>query len=97
MKIFVKSLQKFVQWESHGERKFINAMAKSSVIADFVEQPIQIKYGEAENEIYVPDFLIRTEEGLAFILEIKFRKQLADFTVRRKAEAASAYHCCRRC
>ena len=89
--IFVKSLQKFVQWESHGERRFIKAMAKSSVIADFVEQPIQIKYGEAENEIYVPDFLIRTEEGLAFILEIKFRKQLADFTVRRKAEAASAY------
>ena len=89
--IFLESLQKFVQWESHGERRFINAMAKSTVIVDFVEQPIQIKYGEAENETYIPDFLIRTEEGLAFVLEIKFRKQIADYAVMQKADAASKY------
>lgn len=89
--IFLESLQKFVQWESHGERRFINAMAKSTVIVDFVEQPIQIKYGEAENETYIPDFLIRTEEGLAFVLEIKFRKQIADYAVMQKADAASKF------
>ena len=89
--IFLESLQKVVQWESHGERRFINAMTSSSIIVDFVEQPIQIKYGETGNENYIPDFLIRTEEGLAFIIEIKFRKQLADYTVMQKAEAASNY------
>jgi hypothetical protein len=89
--IFLENLQKVVQWESHGERRFINAMANSSIIVDFVEQPIQIKYGETGNDNYIPDFLIRTEEGLAFIIEIKFRKQMADYTVMQKAEAASNY------
>lgn len=89
--VYSESLQRYVQWESHGERKFIKAMENSSIITDFVEQPIKIKYGLNDDKLYVPDFLIRTSEGLAFVVEIKFRKQLADYEVLCKADAASKY------
>jgi hypothetical protein len=89
--IYAESLQRYVQWESHGERKFIKAMENSSIITDFVEQPIRIRYGLGGDKLYVPDFLIRTSEGLVFVVEIKFRKQLADYEVLCKAKAASEY------
>jgi len=89
--LYAESLQRYVQWESHGERKFIKAMENSSIITDFVEQPIRIRYGLDGDKLYVPDFLIRTSEGLVFVVEIKFRKQLADYEVLCKAKAASEY------
>ena len=88
---FSKSLEKLVQWESQGELKLIKAMEKSSIISEFVEQPIEIDYEFNGKRKYVPDFMIRTEEGLIFVLEVKFRMQLADAQVLEKAAAANQY------
>ena len=88
---FSESLKKLIQWESHGELKLIKAMEKSSIIKDFVEQPIEIDYEFNGQRKYIPDFMIRTEEGLIFVLEVKFRKQLADARVLAKSAAATQY------
>ena len=89
--VYSANLQRYIQWESYGELRFIKAMENSSIIADFVEQPIRIQYGDDEKRAYVPDFLIRTTEGLAFVLEIKYKLQLADYNVLMKAQEASLY------
>jgi hypothetical protein len=88
--IFSKILGRTVQWESWGERKFIESLDKSSIIRDFAEQAVQINFvHEGQPRTYFVDLLLRTIEDLTVAVEIKSPVMLADHGVLLKARAAT--------
>lgn len=89
--LYSKTLGRFVQWESQGERRFIEALDRSSVVTEFAEQPVEIQFFHAGRfwKYYV-DLLIRTEDDLTIAVEIKAPVMLADHFVLAKARAAES-------
>ncbi len=89
--LYSKTLGRLVQWESQGERRFIEALDRSSVVTEFAEQPVEIKFSYAGRvRKYFVDFLIRTEDDLTIAVEIKAPVMLADRFVLAKARAAES-------
>ncbi len=91
--VFVSCLQQMVAYESSGERRLIRALDQCSVVDQFAAQALEIPYFDPEfgQRTYFPDLLLRTTEGLVFVIEIKARPLLADREVQLKAAAAEAY------
>lgn len=89
--LYSKTLGRFVQWESQGERQFIEALDRSSVVTEFAEQPVEIQFFYAGRVWkYYVDLLIRTEHDLTIAVEIKVPVMLADRFVLAKARAAES-------
>jgi hypothetical protein len=87
--LYSKTLGRFVQWESQGERRFIEALDRSSVVSEFAEQPFEIQFVyDGRVRKYYVDLLIRTDEDLTIAVEIKAPVMLADRFVLAKAKAA---------
>lgn len=87
--LYSKTLNRFVQWESHGERQFIEALDRSTIITEFAEQPVEIQFVHAGRiRKYYVDLLIKTAEDLTIAVEIKSPVMLADSDVLIKAQAA---------
>lgn len=89
---YSKTLQRLVEFDSMGERRLIRALDLCTVVTEFAEQPLEIRYEQdSENRTYIPDLLVRTDTDLYFVIEIKGRQQLADRDTLAKAEAAQAH------
>lgn len=88
--VFSKILGRAVQWESWGERKFIESLDRSSIVREFAEQSAQVNFThEGQNRTYFVDILLRTVEDLTVAVEIKSPVMLADHDVLLKARAAT--------
>ncbi len=91
--VFVYCLLRTVAFESDGERRLIRALDKFTIVDQFAAQALEIPYIDPEYgaRTYFPDLLLRTTDGLVFVVEIKSRPLLADREVQLKAAAAEAY------
>ncbi|MEJ6405099.1 TnsA endonuclease N-terminal domain-containing protein [Yoonia sp. 2307UL14-13] len=91
--IFVSCLQRMIAFESDGERRLIRALDQCTIVDQFVAQALEIPYADPEYgaRSYFPDLLLKTTEGLVFVVEIKARPMLADREVQLKADAATDY------
>lgn len=89
---FSQTLQRLVRVESQGEALLVRALDTCGIVDAFAEQAIRIPYTlDGIQRDYIPDLLVRTVEGLAYVIEVKARPQLADRTVQIKARAAEAF------
>lgn len=91
-KAFSRTLQRAVQVESQGEARVVRALDNCGIINAFAEQAIEIPYKiDGSQRVYIPDLLVRTVEGFAYVIEVKARLRLADCAVQYKARAAEDY------
>lgn len=89
---FSRSLKRKVGYDSQGERRLIRALDHGAMVTDFLEQPLEIPYDyQGRSRLYVPDVLIRVDDDLFFVIEIKARQRLADDLTLAKAEAAERH------
>jgi hypothetical protein len=91
--VFSSCLQQMVPFESSGERRLIRALDQCTIVDEFAAQALEIPYYDPEygDRSYYPDLLLKTTEGLVFVVEIKARPLLADRQVQIKANAAETY------
>ena len=91
--VFSSCLQKMIPFESSGERRLIRALDQCTIVDQFAAQALEIPYYDPEygDRNYFPDLLLKTTEGLVFVVEIKARPLLADRQVQLKAAAAEMY------
>ncbi|EJN02512.1 TnsA endonuclease N-terminal domain-containing protein [Phyllobacterium sp. YR531] len=89
---YSKTLQRLIGFDSMGERRLIRALDVCTVVTEFAEQPLEIRYQhDGADRIYIPDLLVRTDTNLFFVIEIKGRNRLADGVTLAKALAAQDY------
>ena len=89
---FSRSLKRKVGYDSQGERRLIRALDHGVMVTDFLEQPLEIPYDfQGRSRVYVPDVLVRVDDDLFFVIEVKARQRLADDLTLAKAEAAQRH------
>ncbi|GGB12809.1 hypothetical protein GCM10011491_45740 [Brucella endophytica] len=89
---YSKTLQRLVGFDSMGERRLIKALDSCTIVTEFVEQPVDIRYHyDGADRIYIPDLLVRTDTDLFFIIEVKGRTRLTDRETLAKAAAAQSH------
>lgn len=89
---FSNKLSRLVALDSSSEKQFLQAVDRSGIIVDFVEQPFEIPYTmHGKTRFYTPDFLVRTVENIQIVVEIKSPLLIADETVQAKALAAQSF------
>lgn len=89
---YSETLQRLVGFDSRGEQRVIRALDICTVVAEFTEQPLGIKYEyNGRERTYIPDLLLKTDMDLVFVIEVKARFQLADHRTLAKAKAAEHY------
>lgn len=89
---FSTTLNRWIDVESEGEAKLVKALDTCSLIDAFAEQAVQIPYEwDGKQQTYTPDLVVKTTEGLVYVIEVKARRQLVDHWVQHKAHAAQQY------
>lgn len=89
---FSSTLRRRIGYDSRGELRLIRALDRGSMATEFLEQPLQIPYEfEGASHSYFPDVLVRVDDDLFFVIEIKARQRLADCLTLAKSEAAQRH------
>lgn len=89
---FSSTLRRRIGYDSQGELRLIRALDRGSMATEFLEQPLEIPYEfEGASHSYFPDVLVRVDDDLFFVIEIKARQRLADCLTLAKSEAAQRH------
>lgn len=89
---FSRTLRRHIGYDSRGELRLIRALDRGTMATEFLEQPLEIPYEfEGRGHSYFPDVLVRVDDDLFFVIEIKARQRLADCLTLAKSEAAQRH------